>query len=222
MENLDQDKELNIAADLAEPDDFLDFAEISTEESLAAGLHEATSSPADTRLEQALKTMPRLRAPGHTLSRMLARIATLPQLDLDAAAISIGLVPPRQIKYVPPVISPEYQDEAEASHNRARLVTNNGQFNPLGYVFVGLWISLCLVALYLVWPALLNLMGITQDPEGQGRLATIQNWWNNVSSSFTGLFNTVQPYLPTIVSAIAGIVIMVYVIGSQQRRLWNS
>ncbi len=184
----------------------------------ATRLNRAALAHSGDDLEQALAMLPLVRAPGHTLARVLARIATIPQLEINAAALSIGLVPPRIIKYAPPVLEPLTAEAATTTHPANQRA---GQFNPLGYLFIGLWLSLCIMGLYLVWPGIANLVfGPPQDADGLARLQVLQGWWSNLTTNASLFFNMVQLYLPTIVSAVAGVLIMLYIFTQQRRRLW--
>ena len=192
-------------------------AQTEPEVNPATRLNRAALAHSGDGLEQALAMLPIVRAPSHTLSRVLARIATIPQLEIDAAALSIGLVPPRIIKYAPPVLEPL---KVAVTSTAAPTSQRAGQFNPLGYLFIGLWLSLCIMGLYLVWPGIANLVfGPPQDTDGLARLQALQNWWSNLTTNASLFFNAVQLYLPTIVSAIAGVLIMLYIFTQQRRHL---
>lgn len=195
-----------------EPKPTVDQPVISTEQSRVA----KTSQSADLELEQALVALPKMPAPRHTLARVMARIASLPQLETDMAALSIAMAPPK-IKYVPPVV----EMNQEAASMAQAVGERSGGFNPLGYLFIGLWATLCLTVGYLLWPGISYLIfGPSQNPDMQARLVALQNWWHNLTTNFSTLFATTQPYLLTIVSALVGVAILLYIVTQQQHRTW--
>lgn len=172
----------------------------------------------DDELDLALAALPKRTAPRNTVARVLARIATLPQHDVEMAALSIGLMPPR-IKYVPPVLEVnQVVVPGSTAHAEAR---PNERFNPIGYLIFGLWCSVCVILLYALWPLISALViGPTPNADLGQRWDAVVHWWNNLAMNFNSFLNVSQPYLLPVVSACAGIAIMLYFFNQQPRRLW--
>lgn len=172
----------------------------------------------DDEVDLALFALPKRSAPRNTMARVLAKIANLPQYDVDVAALSIGLVPPR-IKYVPPVIDANLIGTSETVRNSE--VRPAERFNPVGYFVFGAWCSVCVIVLCALWPVISALViGPTPNADLGQRWDAVLHWWNNLTTNFAVFLNVTGPYLLPVVSAFAGIAIMLYFLTQQPRRLW--
>jgi hypothetical protein len=157
-------------------------------------------------LERALAARPMVRAPRNTASRVMARIAALPQ-QAPMAAFAPPQVAPR--RYEPPVALPLPEAEEEV-HKVNR--------NLIKMVFTTTWISLSALFIYLVlWPAFSNLfLGGQNDFNIIGNLVRL---WNGLASTFGMTFNLIAPLLPSLISALIGIGIMLIIFTRQRRHL---
>ncbi|MEI6045684.1 MAG: hypothetical protein WCS37_15160 [Chloroflexota bacterium] len=151
-------------------------------------------------LEQALVARSVLRAPRNTVTKVLARIATLPQQAPPAIT---------PVRYAPPVALPlpELDEEGWRLPRRGVKV-----------IFMASWVSLCLLFTYLlVWPALSNfLLGGSNDFEIVQSLIQL---WAELITTGSAVFNAIAPLLPSLYSATVGLAIMLLIFGLQRRRL---
>lgn len=157
-------------------------------------------------LEIALAARPKVRAPRNTVSRVMAGIVTLPQQAPIAT-----FAPPTlsHVKYAPPAALPLPVAEEEVRKVNRKLT---------GLVFTTTWVSLCAFFIYLlVWPAVSNLF-LGGHNEMNVLLRTVQ-LWNGLVTTVGGFFTTIAPLLPSLLSALVGLGIMVLIFTMQRRRL---
>ncbi len=160
-------------------------------------------------LDRVLAAQPRLKAPRHTAASVLNRIASQPQIKPSSVSMLAGApvkYPVPVIKYAPPVALPlpdlaeEVLYKAAAKRQRQLVV---------GLAFTSLWVGLCLFGLWLVWPAVSNLVfGPSSDPEMQVRLANLQNAWNTLTRFLSDFLSANGAILPTLISAAVGLGLM--------------
>lgn len=180
-------------------------------------------------LDRILAGRPALKAPSHMSSRVMARIAALPPQASVAGPISnpatwtiAGSAP--VIKYVPPEVKPLPLPLDTVVARVDDILDKQQSRYSMGLIFTGVWLGLCALVLWTLWPAINNLVfGPSSDPDMQARLATIQKVWNNVSN-FTGDFvAAVVPLLPTLLSAAVGLALMTALIfGSNINRRFRT
>lgn len=177
-------------------------------------------------LDRVLAARPALKAPSHMSSRVMARIAALPPQASVAGPVGSPATwtiaaPAPVIKYVPPEVKPLPQPFEAAAYHVDDLLDKQQRRYSIGLVFTGVWLGLCALILWTLWPAISNLvLGSSSDPDMQARLATLQKVWNNVVE-FTGQFvAAVVPMLPTLLSAAVGLALMTALIfgGGLNRR----
>jgi len=168
-------------------------------------------------LDKALAARPQLKAPRHTRDRVMARIIAAPQTDLVRAVSNMAArYPAPAVKYAPPVALPlpEPVEAAEvAERSQRRLIW--------GFIFTGMWLGLCLLAVWAIWPAVSNLIfGPSTDPAMQAHLATIQAVWKSVTGFLADFWSTYGLLLPSLISGAIGLGLMALLIfGPTQRRL---
>lgn len=156
-------------------------------------------------LERLMTTRPVVRAPHNTAARVLARIATLPQ-EVPTA----NFAPPKlnPVRYNPPAALPlpEIQDRATPS----RRVT--------GLMFTSAWLGLVALLVYvLIWPLINNLfLGGQEDMSIGLRLVQLGN---GLLRTVTSLIELIAPVLPSLLSGIVGLAIMLMIFGTQRQRL---
>ncbi len=158
-------------------------------------------------LEKALTTRPMLGAPRHTSARVLARIAALPQTEYVSTPMLLAAryPAPAIIYHAPAVLPlPEAIDALEIE------AIEKGQRRLIfGLMFTGAWLGLCLLALWVIWPAISNLIfGPSSDPEMQARLATLQGMWNGLVGFLSDFWTAYAPIMPTIISGAVGLGLM--------------
>ena len=168
-------------------------------------------------LDQALAARPPLKAPRHTRDRVLARITAAPQTDLVRAASTLAArYPAPAVKYSPPVALPlpELVEAAEVAEHRQRRLW-------WGFMFTGIWLGICLLALWAIWPAISNLIfGPSTDPEMQAHLAAIQSVWNSFTGFLADFWSSYGLLLPSLISGVIGLGLMaILIFGPTQRRL---
>lgn len=170
-------------------------------------------------LDRVLAARPALKAPSHMSSRVMARIAALPPQASVAGPISNPAIwtiaaPAPVIKYVPPEVKPLPQPLDAAARVEDILDKQQHRYS-MGLIFTGVWLGLCALVLWTIWPAVSNLVfGPSSDPDMQARLAMLQKVWSNVSN-FTGDFiSAILPLLPTLLSAAVGLALMTALIFS--------
>jgi hypothetical protein len=157
-------------------------------------------------LEQALVARPVVRAPRNTVSRVMAQIAALPQQVPVTTFVPPQVIP---IKYAPPVALPlpEVDEEGQRLHRSVTKV-----------VVTATWVSLCALFIYLlVWPAASNLfLGGNHDFNIVGSLIRL---WTGLVGTVGAVFNAVAPVLPSLLSAVVGLAIMLLIFSMQRWRL---
>ncbi len=156
-------------------------------------------------LEQILAARPLVRAPRNTMSRVMARIAALPQQNSVANFAPPAVTP---IRYAPPPVLPLPEAEDEVAQLRGRLTR---------LIFTSAWISLSALFIYLIiWPAISNLFLGGQN-DFNLVLRTVQ-LWNGLVNMVSSVFATIAPLLPSMLSALVGLVIMLLIFTMQRRR----
>lgn len=179
-------------------------------------------------LDRVLAARPSLKAPSHMSSRVMARIAALPPQVSPAGPVAnsatwaiAGASTAPVIKYAPPEVKPLPQP-LEAIARAEDLLDKQQRRYFAGLIFMGIWLGLCLLALWVVWPAVANLVfGPSSDPEMQVRLAVLQGIWSNGVNFVSDFVAAVVPLLPTLLSAAVGLALMTALIfgGGINRRL---
>ena len=171
-------------------------------------------------LDRVLAARPALKAPSHMSSRVMARIAALPPQASVAGPVSspatwmVATSAP-VIKYVPPEVKPLPQPLDAAAANVDDILDKQQRRYSLGLIFTGVWLGLCILALWTLWPAISNLVfGPSSDPDMQARLATLQKVWNNGSDFVREFLAAIAPLLPTLLSAAVGLALMTALIYS--------
>jgi hypothetical protein len=173
-------------------------------------LNKASRQPDE--LDRVLAARPRLKAPSHTASQVLARIAALPQ-GSPAGPVSNPVTwamaaPASALKYIPPEVKPLPQPLDNFAQSEEILERQQRRYF-VGLVFTGAWLGLCLLLLWTVWPAASNLVfGPSSDPEMQVRLAVLQSVWAAVTDFLSDFVAAVIPLLPTLLSAAVGLALM--------------
>ena len=177
-------------------------------------------------LDRVLAARPSLKAPSHMSSRVMARIAALPPQASPAGPVSnpatwaiAGAAP--VIKYASPEVKPLPQP-LEAIARAEDLLDKQQRRYFAGLIFMGIWLGLCLLGLWTVWPAISNLFfGPSSDPEMQVRLSVLQSVWTNTFNFLADFVAAVVPLLPTLLSAAVGLALMTALIfgGGFNRRL---
>jgi hypothetical protein len=171
-------------------------------------------------LDRVLAARPALKAPSHMSSRVMARIAALPPQASVAGPISnpatwMVATPAPVIKYVPPEVKPLPQPVDAAADRVDDILDNQQRRYSMGLVFTGVWLGLCILVLWTLWPAISNLVfGPSGDLDMQARLATLQKVWSNVSDFVREFASAIAPQLPTLVSAAVGLALMTALIFS--------
>ncbi len=168
-------------------------------------------------LEKVLAARPMLKAPDTLRVNVMARIAVLPQYPYPYPSL---IVP---AKYAAPLLN--YASAQTQLENAAILIVEEKVVRQqrrllVGFIFSGFWLGLCFLVVWLLWPALSNLIfGPSADPEMQARLAGLQSFWNDLSG-FVGQFITnYGTLIPTILSLAIGLALMVaYLFGPGSRR----
>jgi len=157
-------------------------------------------------IEQALAGRPFNRAPHNTASRLMATIASLPQ-ETSLATFAPPAV--QTVRYTPPAALP--LPEAEEERNPL-----NRKFTR--FYFTGAWLGACALFIYLiVWPGLSNLLlGGQDDMNVVTRLVQLGFGLVTVVGGFISL---IAPLLPSLASALIGLLIMLLIFGTQRRRL---
>jgi hypothetical protein len=165
-------------------------------------------------LDRVLAGRPALKAPSHMSSRVMARIAALPPQASVAGPISspatwaIATSSP-VIKYMPPEVKPLPQPLDTVTAQVDDILDKQQRRYSMGLIFTGVWLGLCALVLWTLWPAVSNLVfGPSSDPDMQARLATIQKVWNNVADFTFNFISAVVPLLPTLLSAAVGLALM--------------
>ena len=171
-------------------------------------------------LDRVLLGRPALKAPSHMSSRVMARIAALPPQASVAGPISnpatwtIAAAVP-VIKYVPPEVKPLPQPLDTVAARVDDMLDKQQRRYSMGLIFTGVWLGLCALVLWTVWPAISNLVfGPSGDLDMQARLATIQKVWTNVSDFMGDFISAIVPMLPTLLSAAVGLALMTALIFS--------
>jgi hypothetical protein len=171
-------------------------------------------------LDRVLVARPALKAPSHMSSRVMARIAALPPQASVAGPISnpatwMVATPAPVIKYVPPEVKPLPQPVDAAADRVDDILDKQQRRYSMGLVFTGVWLGLCILALWTLWPAISNLVfGPSSDPDMQARLETLQKVWNNTFDFVRDFASAIAPQLPTLVSAAVGLALMTALIFS--------
>lgn len=157
-------------------------------------------------LERVLAARPMVRAPRNTASRVMASIATLPQ---QAPVATFAPPAISQVKYAPPAALPLPEAEEEVGKVNRRVT---------GLAFTTTWISLCAFVIYLlVWPAISNLfLGGQNDMNVLTRTVQL---WTGLVNTLGSFFTMVAPILPSLLSALIGLGIMLLIFTMQRRRL---
>jgi hypothetical protein len=161
-------------------------------------------------LDRVLAARPVIKAPSHTASRVMARIAALPQASV-AGPVSNPLAwaaTAPVIKYAPPEVKPLPQPFDTIAQTEEILEKQQNRYF-MGLAFMGVWLGLCLLLMWTIWPAVSNLVfGPSSDHEMQVRLEVLQSVWLNVSTFVSDFVLQVLPLLPTILSASVGLALM--------------
>ena len=165
-------------------------------------------------LEKVLAERPTLKAPRHTKGCVMARIAALPQTGrVTATSLLTAKYPAPPIKYVPPAVQPLPEPIEEVSEDQSRRIL-------MGIIFTGAWTGLCLLLLWVIWPAISNLIfGPPSDPQMQAHLATLQSIWDNVTKFLSEFITAYGSLLPTLLSGAVGLALMTFLLfGNNFRR----
>ena len=170
--------------------------------------HELNMERQYDALERALAARPLVRAPRNTAARVMARIAALPQQNPVATYAPPPVVP---IRYTPPAALPLPELDDTEQEMRRRLTK---------LVFTVTWVSLSALFIYLVlWPLASNLLlGAHNDMNIISRAVQL---WNGGVTLVGDLFTAIAPYLPSVMSAVAGLAIMLLVF-RMQRHNWRT
>ena len=154
-------------------------------------------------LDRALAARPPLHAPRTTRANVMARLATLPQTQTNLLTLDVPTaryaVPP--LTYDRPGILPDFdlaafQPEPDERQQRRLLA---------GFIFTGAWAGACVLLVWLLWPAVSNLIfGPSTDLDMQTRLAALQAFWNGLGS-FVANYGS---QWPAALSAVVGLVVM--------------
>lgn len=171
-------------------------------------------------LDRVLAARPALKAPSHMSSRVMARIAALPPQASVAGPISnpatwMVATPAPVIKFAPPEVKPLPQPVDAVADRVDEILDKQQRRYSMGLIFTGVWLGLCILVLWTLWPAISNLVfGPSSDPDMQGRLETLQKVWNNVSDFARDFASAIAPQFPTLVSAAVGLALMTALIFS--------
>ena len=166
-------------------------------------------------LDRVLAARPPLKAPRSTRANVMALIATAPQLQFTVGPVARYAVPP--VVYAAPLVLPdrpviEVADEQQAERQQRRLLA--------GFIFTGIWSGACLLLVWLLWPAVSNLIfGPSADPGMQARLVVLQDLWGSLTHVVGNLVTANGPLVPTLLSAAVGIGLMLTLLyGPSSRR----
>jgi hypothetical protein len=172
-------------------------------------------------LEKALVARPLLKAPRRTRENVMARIAALPQTEQAVMTLTATLAaryPAPTVKYMPsavlPLPDPPVELLEEAAEQRQRRMV-------WGVIFTGMWLGACLFGLWLIWPAVSNLIfGPPTDPEMQAHLQALQTFWNNLTGFLVNTWSTYGLLLPSLLSGAIGLsLMMTFIFGPPRHHL---
>ncbi len=168
--------------------------------------HEMNNSQQFDGLEQILAARPLVRAPRNTVARVMAQITTMPQ-EIPLANFAPPKIAP--IRYAPPTALPlpEIDDTVLRTNRRVNRI-----------VFTSLWVSLSALFMYLlIWPAFSNFfLGGSNDMNIIARFISL---WQGLTGTVSNVFVAIAPLLPSLLSGLVGLAIMLLIFGTQTRRL---
>ncbi|HEX2911892.1 MAG TPA: hypothetical protein VH186_13875 [Chloroflexia bacterium] len=160
-------------------------------------------------LDRVLSVRPMLKAPRHTSARVMALIANVPQLETSAAFKMVAQGDPAVVKYAAPAALPLPAEEAFEPFEASETVERRQRRYLFGIIFTGAWSGLCLLVLWLIWPAISYLLfGPSSDPEMQVRLDVLTSLWTGFVGFFSDFIATYGWLLPSLVSGAVGLSLM--------------
>jgi hypothetical protein len=155
-------------------------------------------------LDRILSIRPMAKAPRDMSKNVLARIAAQ-----EAALPAVMLADKPIIRYAPPPALPLPELEEEPG-----LISNGRRFNF--YFFALGWTGLCLGIGFLLWSYVLAPLF---NASHENPLGWLISWVFTLGDGFQNFYTAIAPFVPTTISLIIGVSILLIILRSQQRRL---